>query len=134
QGQGSILANATGLLAAPVGPGQQPVSRGQYVQIYATGLGKVVGPPGSTPPADGQPAPASGSPLFSTVAAATVMIGGMNAPVNFSGLSPGYVSLYQVNAQVPSTAPTGSAVPLVLTMTDSNGHSVSSQSVTIAVQ
>ncbi|MGO9619516.1 MAG: putative Ig domain-containing protein [Bryobacteraceae bacterium] len=133
QGQGSILINGTPLVAG-AGPGQQPVGRGQWIQIYATGLGAVAGPSGSTPPADGQPAPMSGVPLFSTIATATATIGGVNAPVNFSGLAPGYVALYQVNAQVPSGAPVGSAVPLVLTMTDSNGHSVSSQTVTIAVQ
>jgi uncharacterized protein (TIGR03437 family) len=132
QGQGSIAINGTALVAGPMGPGQQPVSRGQYIQIYATGLGAVVGPSGSTPPADGQPAPTS--TLFSTQATATVTIGGVNAPVIFSGLAPGYVALYQVNVQVSSNAPVGSAVPVVLTMTDSNGYSASSQTVTIAVQ
>jgi uncharacterized protein (TIGR03437 family) len=132
QGQGAILINGTGLIAGPAGTGQQPVSRGDYIQIYATGLGAVVGPAGSTPPADGQPAPSS--PLFSTQAATSVTIGGENAAVAFSGLSPGFVALYQVNAQVPASAPVGSAVPLVITMTDSNGHSASSQTVTIAVQ
>jgi uncharacterized protein (TIGR03437 family) len=109
------------------------VSRGQYIQIYATGLGAVVGPGGAAPPADGQLAPVS--PLFNTVATATVTIGGVNAPVPFAGLAPGFVWLYQVNAQVPSNAPVGSAIPVVLTMTDSNGFSASSQqNVTIAVQ
>jgi hypothetical protein len=43
--------------------------------------------------------------------------------------------LHQVNAQVPSSAPVGNAVPIVLTMTDSNGKSVPSQAaVTIAVE
>jgi uncharacterized protein (TIGR03437 family) len=50
-------------------------------------------------------------------------------------LAPGFVALYQVNVQVPSNAPVGGAIPVVLTMTDSNGYSVSSQqNVTIAVQ
>jgi len=133
QGQGAILINGTALVAGPSGVGQQPVSRGQYIQIYATGLGAVVGPGGAAPPADGQLAPVS--PLFNTVATATVTIGGVNAPVPFAGLAPGFVWLYQVNAQVPSNAPVGSAIPVVLTMTDSNGFSASSQqNVTIAVQ
>jgi uncharacterized protein (TIGR03437 family) len=133
QGQGSILINGTALVAGPSGPGQQPVSRGQYIQIYATGLGKVVEPGGSTPPMDGQPAP--GSPLFHTVATAAVTIGGVNAPVAFAGLAPGYVALYIVNVQIPSSVQVGAAVPVVLTMTDSNGSSASSQqNVTIAVQ
>jgi uncharacterized protein (TIGR03437 family) len=63
-----------------------------------------------------------------------VTIGGVSTPApTFSGLSPGYVQLYQVNVQVPANAPTG-IQPLVLTMTDSAGVSVSSQTVTIAVQ
>ena len=138
QGQGSIVIVGTSQVAGPVGPGQQPVSRGEYISIYGTGLGAVVASDGvSPPPADGQPAPASGSPYYTTVAKATVTIGGVSippTPYDFSGLSPGYVALYQVNVQVPANAQTGNAVPLVLTMTDANGHSVSSQTVTIAVQ
>jgi hypothetical protein len=45
------------------------------------------------------------------------------------------VALYFVNALVPSNAPVGSAIPVVLTMTDSNGSAASSQkTVAIAVQ
>lgn len=133
-GQGSILIDGTASVAGPSAPGQQPVSRGQYIQIYATGLGRVVGPPGSTPPGDGQPAPPAPA-LFTTAATPTVTIGGVNAPVVFAGLAPGFVALYQVNAQVPSNAPVGSAVEVILTMTHSDGSKASSQrNVTIAVQ
>ena len=59
----------------------------------------------------------------------TVTIGGVPASVSFSGLAPGYFGLYQVNAQVPANAPTGNAVPVVLTI-----GGVSSNTVTIAVQ
>ena len=132
-GQGSILIHGTSLVAGPAGPQQQPVSRGQYIEIYATGLGQVFEPQGSAPPGDGQPAPAV-SPIFSTKATATVTIGGINAAVVFAGLAPGFVALYQVNVLVPSNAPVGSTIPLILTMTDSNGSSASSQKVTLAVQ
>jgi uncharacterized protein (TIGR03437 family) len=132
QGQGSILISGTATIAG-TGLGQQPVTRGQYVSIYATGLGKVAGTDGSTPPEDGEPAPLS--TLFNTVAKTTVTIGGAPAPVAFAGLAPGFVALYQVNVQVPSNAPAGSAVPVVVTMTDGAGFSASSQqNVTIAVQ
>jgi uncharacterized protein (TIGR03437 family) len=134
-GQGSIVVFETGLIAGPVGPDQAPVSPGQTIEIYATGLGAVVASDGSAPPPDGQPAPASGTPLYRTKATASVTIGGVSTPApTFSGLSPGYVQLYQVNVQVPANAPTGSQVPLVLTMMDSNGVSVSSPTVMIAVQ
>jgi len=46
----------------------------------------------------------------------TVTIGGIPAAVSFSGLAPSFVGLYQVNVQVPATAPTGRAVPIVLTV------------------
>jgi uncharacterized protein (TIGR03437 family) len=36
-----------------------------------------------------------------------VTIGGVNAPVLFSGLVPQTVGLYQINVTVPPTAPTG---------------------------
>jgi hypothetical protein len=106
QGQGSILINGTKFVAGSTGPGLQPVSRGQYIQIYATGVGKVQEPGGTPPPGDGQPARAS-SPIFNTVAIAAVTIGGVNAPVSFAGLAPGFVALYQVNVQLPPNAPTG---------------------------
>jgi uncharacterized protein (TIGR03437 family) len=135
QGQGAILIAGTGTVAGPgTGPAQMPVTRGQFIEIYATGLGQVTGTNNATPPPDGQPAPASGT-LFNTSATATVTIGGVSAPVSFAGLAPGFVALYQVNVQVPLTAPTGSTIPVVLTMTDSSGNQVSSPAgVTIAVQ
>ena len=61
---------------------------------------------------------------------------GVDAPsVLYAGLSPGYVAFYQINVQVPANAPTATGVPVVLTITDSGGNSVSSHAgVTIAVQ
>src|ERR1022692_3787942 len=49
--------------------------------------------------------PAAGNPLSETVTKPTVTIGGVPANVTFSGLAPGFVGLYQVNAQVPASAP-----------------------------
>jgi uncharacterized protein (TIGR03437 family) len=52
--QGVIVIAGTASLAAPSGafPGSRPVKRGEYLTIYASGLG-VAG----KPPADGAPAP-----------------------------------------------------------------------------
>jgi len=58
-----------------------------------------------------------------------VSIGGVSAPAIFSGLSPGFVGLYQVNVQVPLNAPVGNAVPVVLSI-----GGAASNTVTIAVQ
>jgi len=53
----------------------------------------------------------------------------VNAIVNFSGLAPGYVGLYQVNVQIPDTAPSGDAVPVILSIGGATANTV-----TIAVQ
>ena len=55
-------------------------------------------------------------------------IGNVQADVIFSGLAPGYVGLYQVNALVPAGVTAGSAVPVVISM-----EGIASNSVTIAV-
>jgi uncharacterized protein (TIGR03437 family) len=133
QGQGAIVVSGTGFVAGPVGPGQRPVKRGEYLEIYCTGLGSVQGTKGEAPLADGVPAPAGGSPLYKTVAPVNVTIGGVPAQVVFAGLAPSFVGLYQVNVQVPTSTPTGDTVSLVVTMTGRNG-AVSSPPVTIAVQ
>jgi hypothetical protein len=58
-----------------------------------------------------------------------VTIGGAPAAVQFSGLAPGFVGLYQVNAQVPPWAATGPAVPVVISI-----GAVASNTVTMAVE
>jgi minor extracellular serine protease Vpr len=103
-------------------PNAQPAKRGDYVQIYCTVLGQV-----SNPPADGTPAPSS--PLALMLTSPKVSIGGAQATVIFSGLAPGNVGLYQINAEVPAGALTGDVVELTVSV----GNAVSSV-VTIAVQ
>jgi uncharacterized protein (TIGR03437 family) len=58
-----------------------------------------------------------------------VTIGGLTANVSFSGLAPGFVGLYQVNALVPAGVAAGSAVPVVISM-----GGATSNTVTVAVQ
>ncbi len=122
-GQGAIQIANTATFAAPAGsiPGvsAQPVARGQFITVYCSGLGAV-----ANPPADG--AAASGQ---TTTASVSMTIGGVAVTPSFSGLAPGFVGLYQVNAQIPQSVATGSAVALTITV---NG--VASNSVTIAVQ
>ena len=93
-----------------------------FLEIYWTGGGPV-----TNQPASGHAA--SANPLSLTTTTPSVTIGGVNAPVSFSGLAPGYVGLYVVTLKVPAGAPTGSAVPVVLTI-----GGVQSNTVTIAVQ
>src|SRR5258707_3100744 len=80
---------------------------GDYLQINANGLGRV-----STHPQTG--AIAVASPLSTLIGNATATIGGMQAPVSFAGLAPGFVGLYQVNVQVPPGVPAGDSVSVML--------------------
>jgi uncharacterized protein (TIGR03437 family) len=98
-----------------------PATPGEYLTIYCTGLGTV-----TNPPATG--AAAVSSPLSFTTVTPTTTIGGIPAPVIFSGLAPGFVGLYQVNIQVPLNVATAGAAPLVLS---SGGNSTAAA---IAVQ
>ncbi len=109
----------------------QPVHAGGYLQIYATGLGKATpnGTPSGPVLSTGTVAPANGSLLYETVATPTVTIGGLNAPVLFSGIAPGYTGLYQVDVQIPAGVATGNDVPLQISMPGSMPDSA-----TIAIQ
>ena len=104
-------------------PGRRaPAHAGDYLLIFATGLGAV-----SNTPQTG--ATAVASPLSSLIGNAAVTIGGVPAPVGFAGLAPGFVGLYQVNVQVPQGVAAGDAVPVML----STGATVSNV-VTISVR
>lgn len=110
--QGAILIDDTGELAAPSGfsiNGRtgRPASRGEFVAIFCTGLGQV-----TNRPATG--APALIDPLSVLLRTPSVTIGGVPAAVSFAGLAPGFVGLYQVNVQVPVTAPVGDSVAVVI--------------------
>jgi uncharacterized protein (TIGR03437 family) len=117
-GQGAILDSSYRLLDSSNG-----ASRGNTVAlIFCTGLGPVYNQPPT-----GAPAPSK--PLAGTTTTPIVTIGGVPAMVSFSGLAPGYVGLYQVNALVPEGSAVGSAVPVTISI-----GGVSSNAVTIAVQ
>ena len=99
----------------------RPAVRGSVIQIFATGLGP-------TTPAVASGAAAPSSPTASLVTPVTVTIGGINAPVQFQALAPGFVGIYQINAQVPANVAAGSAINLKITQ---NG--VDSNEVTVAI-
>jgi uncharacterized protein (TIGR03437 family) len=104
-------------------PNARPARAGDFLTIYANGLGAV------TPAVpDGNAAP-SAEPLART-AEPTVTLGGRPCRVLFAGLVPGLVALNQINIEVPTGVPTGNAVPLVISL----GGVTSSDLVTIAVQ
>jgi minor extracellular serine protease Vpr len=88
-----------------------PAQKGRVIILYTNGLG----------PVQNQPATGSASPGSPNLAYALnppqATIGGVNATVQFAGLTPGFVALYQVNVVVPETVASG-LQPVILT---SNG-------------
>jgi uncharacterized protein (TIGR03437 family) len=75
-----------------------PVTPGETLVIYMTGLGQVNGIL-----AAGQAAPAS--PLLRVLAPVVVQIGTTQITPDFAGLTPGFVGVYQVNVVVPQNLP-----------------------------
>ncbi len=84
-----------------------PIHFGDTLTIYLTGLGLTMP---SVP--SGQPAPSS--PLATTVDVPQVTLGGSSLPVQFSGLAPGQIGVYQINVTVPKGVPTGFNVPFAI--------------------
>ncbi|MEK7404894.1 MAG: hypothetical protein AAB225_07275 [Acidobacteriota bacterium] len=85
---GAVLVAGTGQTTA-----ERPAAVGEYLEIYATGLGQVTATPGRLRPTELQP---------------QVFIGSQRvAEVTYSGLAPGFLGLYQVNARVPEGTPSG---------------------------
>ncbi len=97
-----------------------PAHVGDTIVAYCTGLGAV-----NPAVSDG----AAPEQLSSTTGKAKLMIGGQPASVSFSGLTPGFAGLYQVNAVVPAGVQTGSNVSVTLSI---NGQT--SPLVTLAIQ
>jgi uncharacterized protein (TIGR03437 family) len=91
----SAIAHANG---TPVSA-TAPVTPGETLVIYMTGLGQVDGAI-----AAGQAAPVS--PLLRVLAPVEVQIGA-TTPItpDFAGLTPGFVGLYQVNVRIPLDLP-----------------------------
>jgi len=127
-GQAIAYGNSDGQFAAPVGsiPGltTHPAKIGDptTLVILATGLGAVT-PPVTTGSAvtDGQ--------IHYTVVNPTVLVGGVETQLIFSGLQPQFPGVYQLNIIIAPGTPTGDAIPLQLVM---DGITTTNQ-VTIAV-
>ena len=86
--------NTDGSINSPA----NPVSRGGALIIYVTGLGAVT--------KQGQ--------FNVTTATVTAILNGVEMPVLFAGLAPGYTGLYQVNLLLPTATPPGLGISLTL--------------------
>jgi uncharacterized protein (TIGR03437 family) len=84
-----------------------PIHREDTITIYLTGLG-------NTQPAIEAGVAAGSSPTPTAVVQPTVRIGGVPASVQFAGLAPGQVGVYQINVFVPRAVPLGMSLPLAV--------------------
>jgi uncharacterized protein (TIGR03437 family) len=97
---GAVLHAGTAVSAAAT-----PVRTGDFVEIYCTGLGKTSG--------------TGGLPV--TELTPTIFFGATPVRAAFAGLAPGYIGLYQVNAQVPPGLTPGQ-VPLVISVNQAHSN------------
>jgi len=128
KGQGAILIANSPNIAMPHTDGipSAPARHGEFVSIYATGLGSV-----NTEVPGGSAAPLQ--TLDKVKAPVDVIIDGQNADVSFAGLAPGFTGLYQVNARIPVSASAGDAISVKIAVHLPNGTLVKSNTVSIAV-
>jgi len=84
-----------------------PVQAGDFVEIYCTGLGKTTAAGG----------------LEETLLTPTVFFGATPVRAVFAGLAPGYVGLYQVDAQVPAGLTPG-LTPLLMSVNQAHSNEV----------
>jgi uncharacterized protein (TIGR03437 family) len=124
-GQGAILIAGT-MLAATAGSSGRPAKLGEYVEIYANGLGVL-----DTPWPAGTPAPADKSLRVKNPV--LVVLGGIEVEPSFVGLAANSIGLYQVNLQVPFYAPVDNAVPVLLKVFLDDGSVRTSNAVTMAI-
>jgi len=90
---GAITNTSYGL----IGP-TNPLSRGQVLIIFATGLGAV----------------RTVGDRSETVSPVTVVLNGAELTPAYAGLAPGFPGLYQVNVAIPASVAPGSGLPLIL--------------------
>jgi uncharacterized protein (TIGR03437 family) len=100
-GIATVVRGTNGLVVTP----SNPVHRGDVLTIYATGLGR-------TSPTVETGAPAPSEPLATALISPQITVGGVPVDVQFAGLAPGQVGVYQINVRVNDRVPLGLSVPL----------------------
>jgi uncharacterized protein (TIGR03437 family) len=131
-GYAVAINNADQSIAAPPGaiPGltTHPAKAGDVMIMYANGLGPV-SLNGSAPAANPVLGAASLDATRYTLTVPTLLIGGKQAQVVFSGLAPQFPGINQINFVVPSVTP-GNSIPIQLV----EGGITSTNQVVIAIQ
>ena len=98
-GTGTGLAAAINAANNQVNGINNPVHAGEYIELYATGLGATTNR-GGLDYANQQP---------------TVTIGGSDCPVTYAGRAPGFVGLDQINCIVPAGLGVNGTAPVTIT-------------------
>jgi uncharacterized protein (TIGR03437 family) len=129
-GMAVVQNSSDSTLAQPVGAilgaTTHPAKRGSVVTIYANGLGPV-----DPPLADGHAG--SDGQLHKNTTPPTILFGGVPAPVDgafFSGASPQFPGVTQINVTVPKSAPTGPNVSLQIQI----GGLTTNSAITMAIE
>lgn len=95
-------------------PQAKRARKGDYVIFYGAGCGAQFVNANNNQPLTAKDGEAATSiPLLATSTLPIVTVGGKSATVYFSGLVPGFVSLWQLNVQVPNDAPSGASVEVI---------------------
>jgi uncharacterized protein (TIGR03437 family) len=103
------VVHSDGSLAGP----ENPLRRGEAITIYLTGLGK------TNPPVEAG-APAPSDPPAQAIIAPVVTLGGAEMPVEFAGLAPGEVGVYQITGRVPGASAVGDEQTLTIKQASSS--------------
>ncbi len=104
-----VITDASGSLISA----SNPAHRDDVVVVYATGLG-ATNPAVSSGDRSPSDPPARVIDAVSVYLGGSPASGGIAAPVEFAGLTPGFVGLYQVNVRIPSNATLGDTVEIYL--------------------
>jgi uncharacterized protein (TIGR03437 family) len=103
QGNGSVTNQDGGMNSAAA-----PVTRGQSLTIYCTGLGAVT----------------SAGNFLAAQIPVTVVLNGLEMQPSFAGLTSATLGVYQVNVTVPVATPPGIDLPLLLRQGGSDSNTV----------
>jgi uncharacterized protein (TIGR03437 family) len=99
----TIVRDINGELVTP----SNPVHKNDSLVIYLTGLG-------ITNPASQDGTPGALDPLADAIVPPTVTLGGSNLALQYAGMAPGEVGVYQINVKVPSSIQSGLSIPLII--------------------
>lgn len=127
-GTGPLAAlNANGTVNSPA----NPLLRGGIIVLFGTGEGPVPNAPPDGTPASG-PTPTATQPVV-VFGQGDNIIQAAASDLQYSGLAPGLIGVWQINVRVPTTVTAGNQVPVVVYVQSvpTNGAGIST---TIALQ